>query len=106
MSGTPHPYDAEAHLAQLRAALAANGITLASLSLDPPPAASTYASPLIALGNCNLATAQALATALQKAAGRGPHWSSNCSRSRRRSPRSATPYASTWVSPAPNSSSA
>lgn len=67
----PHPHEADAHLAQLRAALAANGITLPSLRVDPPSLTSApYARPLITLGNCNLLTAQALTAALRKAAER------------------------------------
>ncbi|MFB7594067.1 hypothetical protein [Streptomyces sp. NPDC056160] len=64
----PHVQEAEAHLEALRAALAAHGITLPSLGLEPPSVAGTYASPLIALGNCNLSTAEALAAALRKGA--------------------------------------
>ncbi|MFE9256395.1 hypothetical protein [Streptomyces sp. NPDC006879] len=65
MSSHPHDLDAETALAQLRAALAAHGITLPSLDLDLPSYASRYhAPPLISLGNCNAATAQRLAEAL------------------------------------------
>ncbi|MEU5089586.1 hypothetical protein [Streptomyces sp. NPDC021356] len=64
----PHVQEAEAHLEALRAALAAHGITLPSLGLEPPSFAGTYAAPLIALGNCNLTTAEALAAALRKGA--------------------------------------
>ena len=53
---------------QLRTALAANGITLPSLGIDLPGYAGTYAIPLVALGNCNTATARKLAEALRKAA--------------------------------------
>ncbi|MHA5054306.1 hypothetical protein [Streptomyces sp. SD15] len=57
---------------ELRAALALHGVTLPSLRVDLPTFAGTYTPPagLIALGNCNTATAGALATALRKAAGR------------------------------------
>ena len=51
----------------LRTALAAHGITLPSLRLDLPTFAGTYAPPagLVALGNCNTATAGRLAAALR-----------------------------------------
>ncbi|WP_328358499.1 hypothetical protein OG828_19990 [Streptomyces sp. NBC_00457] len=64
----PHPHEADPHVEALRAALAANGITLPSLGLELPTLTGPYALPLIALGNCNLATADALTTALRKAA--------------------------------------
>lgn len=52
-------------LTVLRTALAAHGITLPSLDLHLPSYASTYPTPpLIALGNCNAATAHRLAEAL------------------------------------------
>ncbi|MEU6893081.1 hypothetical protein ABZ934_15015 [Streptomyces sp. NPDC046557] len=62
-----HPADREAieALAQLRAALAAHGITLPSLDLHLASYASGYGNPpLITLGNCNTATAQRLAAVL------------------------------------------
>ncbi|WP_128433248.1 hypothetical protein [Streptomyces cyaneus] len=67
-----HPHhDTTACLEQLRTALEANGITLPSLGIDMPTFAAGYtAPPLIALGNCNAAAAQALITALRKAADR------------------------------------
>ncbi|MEG3627323.1 hypothetical protein [Streptomyces poriticola] len=56
----------------LRTALAAHGITLPSLRVDLPSFAGAYRQPeaagLIALGNCNTATAWRLAEALRKAA--------------------------------------
>ncbi|MEU2389415.1 hypothetical protein [Streptomyces sp. NPDC007369] len=53
-------------LIALRAALAAHGITLPSLDLHLPSYASTYETPpLIALGNCNVGTANRLAAALR-----------------------------------------
>lgn len=57
---------------ELRAGLALHGITLPSLRVDLPTFASRYTPPagLITLGNCNTATARALAAALRKAAGR------------------------------------
>ncbi|WP_081237128.1 hypothetical protein [Streptomyces viridosporus] len=62
-----HPAAADACVEELRAALAAHGITLPSLGLDVPTFASRYpARPLIALGNCNLLTARALTAALRK----------------------------------------
>ncbi|MYR64169.1 hypothetical protein GTY54_50850 [Streptomyces sp. SID625] len=66
----PHPHirEAEAHLAELRAALTAHGITLPSLGLELPSLAASYSAPLVALGNCNQATARALAAALRKGA--------------------------------------
>ncbi|MCS0604782.1 hypothetical protein NX794_26720 [Streptomyces sp. LP11] len=64
----PHTQEAEAHLAELRAALAAHGVTLPSLGLELPSLTSSYAAPLIALGNCNLETAAALTAALRKGA--------------------------------------
>ncbi|GLX34873.1 hypothetical protein [Streptomyces lavendulae] len=52
-------------LTELRAALAAHGITLPSLDLHLPSYAASHRSPpLISLGNCNPATAQRLADAL------------------------------------------
>lgn len=62
-----HTHDREAIVAvtELRAALAAHGITLPSLDLHLPSYASSYRTPpLIALGNCNAATAQRLAAVL------------------------------------------
>ncbi|UKY51057.1 hypothetical protein [Streptomyces inhibens] len=52
----------------LRTALKAHGITLPSLGVDLPGLAGSYAIPLVALGNCNTATARRLAEALRKAA--------------------------------------
>ncbi|WP_438312823.1 hypothetical protein ACSHWO_16785 [Streptomyces sp. HUAS TT3] len=53
-------------LIELRAALAAHGITLPSLDLHLPSHAGTYDTPpLIALGNCNAGTADRLAAALR-----------------------------------------
>lgn len=68
----PHPHpETDACVEDLRTALEANGITLPSLGVDLPTFAGTLpARPLIALGNCNQATARALITALRKAAGR------------------------------------
>lgn len=54
---------------ELRAALAAHGITLPSLGVDLPTFAARYPTrPLIALGNCNVLTARALTAALRKGA--------------------------------------
>jgi hypothetical protein len=52
----------------LRSALALHGITLPSLRVDLPSFAGTYTPPagLVALGNCNTATANALAAVLRK----------------------------------------
>ncbi|KIZ19725.1 hypothetical protein [Streptomyces natalensis] len=52
----------------LHAALQDNGITLPSLGIDLPSLAGSYGIPLVALGNCNAATARKLAEALRKAA--------------------------------------
>ncbi|MGW0365476.1 hypothetical protein [Streptomyces sp. NPDC002990] len=65
MSTHPHDREAMDALNQLRAALGAHGITLPSLDLHLPSYASSYRTPpLITLGNCNVATARLLATAL------------------------------------------
>ncbi|MEU6522599.1 hypothetical protein ABZ892_07005 [Streptomyces sp. NPDC046924] len=62
-----HPVSADACVEELRDALAAHGITLPSLGIDIPTFAARYPTrPLIALGNCNLPTARALAAALRK----------------------------------------
>ncbi|MFB7010978.1 MULTISPECIES: hypothetical protein [unclassified Streptomyces] len=54
----------------LRAALAAHGITLPSLGVDPLTLARwAPRPPLVALGNCNVATARRLAEVLRTAAG-------------------------------------
>ncbi|MFJ4574566.1 hypothetical protein ACIQWV_31335 [Streptomyces sp. NPDC098085] len=72
---TPHtydspPYDIGADIDALRAALTAHGITLPSLGVDPLTfAAWTTRPPLVALGNCNAATARRLAEVLHAAAG-------------------------------------
>ncbi|MET9576762.1 hypothetical protein ACLQ2D_24670 [Streptomyces sp. DT199] len=63
------PAEADACVEELRAALAAHGITLPSLGIDLPAFASRRPTrPLIALGNCNLLTAEALTAALRKGA--------------------------------------
>ncbi|MGW2084130.1 hypothetical protein [Streptomyces sp. NPDC001880] len=68
-------YDLAAHdigpdIDALRAALAAHGITLPTLGVDPLTlAARTTRPPLVALGNCNAATAHRLAEVLRSAAG-------------------------------------
>ncbi|MEV6163140.1 hypothetical protein AB0L71_14650 [Streptomyces sp. NPDC052052] len=67
--GTP-PHDIRADIGTLRAALAAHGITLPSLGVDPLTLAGrTAGPPLVALGNCNVATARRLAEVLHAAAG-------------------------------------
>ncbi|MFC7895352.1 hypothetical protein [Streptomyces sp. NPDC057381] len=64
------PHDTTSQVEQLRAALAAHGITLPSLGTDLPTFASAYRTPpLIALGNCNVETARALTAVLREAAG-------------------------------------
>ncbi|MFF8904062.1 hypothetical protein [Streptomyces olivaceoviridis] len=67
---SPTAYDVTLCVEDLRAALALHGITLPSLRVDLPSFAGTYAPPagLVTLGNCNTATARALAAALRKAA--------------------------------------
>ncbi|MEU2222335.1 hypothetical protein [Streptomyces sp. NPDC018347] len=67
---SPTAHDIIRCVEELRAALALHGITLPSLRVDLPTFAGTYDPPagLVALGNCNTATAHALATALRKAA--------------------------------------
>ncbi|MEU5519315.1 hypothetical protein ABZ759_01045 [Streptomyces sp. NPDC047860] len=63
------PTEADTCAEELRAALAAHGITLPSLGVDLPTfSARCPARPLIALGNCNVLTAQALTAALRKGA--------------------------------------
>ncbi|WP_112466816.1 hypothetical protein [Streptomyces triticisoli] len=63
------PSEADACVEELRAALAAHGITLPSLGVDLPTfAARCPTRLLIALGNCNMLTAQALTAALRKGA--------------------------------------
>ncbi|MEI5136626.1 hypothetical protein RB199_35975 [Streptomyces libani] len=52
---------------ELRTALKDNGITLPSLGVDLPGLAGCYGAPLVALGNCNAATARKLTEALRKA---------------------------------------
>ncbi|MEU6670278.1 hypothetical protein [Streptomyces sp. NPDC046727] len=67
---SPTAYDVTLCVEDLRAALALHGITLPSLRVDLPSLASTYCPPagLVTLGNCNTATARALAAALRKTA--------------------------------------
>ncbi|WP_185832636.1 hypothetical protein [Streptomyces sp. WAC 04229] len=70
-SPSPRPKDDTPRcVEELRAALALHGITLPSLTVDLPAFAGTYAPAvgLVALGNCNTATARALTAALRKAA--------------------------------------
>ncbi|GAA2995196.1 hypothetical protein [Streptomyces fulvorobeus] len=68
MNDLPHDgREAQQVMDELRAALAAHGIVLPSLGVDLPTLAARYRTPpLIALGNCNLPTARALAEALRK----------------------------------------
>ncbi|MFF9477694.1 hypothetical protein [Streptomyces sp. NPDC014733] len=63
----PHHDDIDDCTEELRAALAAHGITLPSLGIDLPSFAGSYSAPLIALGNCNTATARRLSAALHQA---------------------------------------
>ena len=66
----PTAYDVTLCVENLRTALALHGITLPSLRADLPSFAGTYSPPagLVTLGNCNTATARALAAALRKTA--------------------------------------
>jgi hypothetical protein len=67
---SPTAYDVTRCVENLRDALALHGVTLPSLRADLPSFAGAYApsAGLIALGNCNTATAHALAAALRKTA--------------------------------------
>ncbi|WP_328386381.1 hypothetical protein OHS81_21950 [Streptomyces sp. NBC_00400] len=65
-----HPDDVHESAEELRTALKENGITLPSLGVDLPGFASVYGASLVALGNCNAATARQLAEVLRKAAAR------------------------------------
>jgi hypothetical protein len=58
------PYDTTLCVEELREALDLHGITLPSLGVD------ILAAGLVALGNCNIATARELAAALRKVAER------------------------------------
>ncbi|MFF9401066.1 MULTISPECIES: hypothetical protein [unclassified Streptomyces] len=61
--------DIDADVRVLRGALAAHGITLPSLGVDPLTLAGGAGQPqLVALGNCNAATARRLADVLRTAA--------------------------------------
>ncbi|MEV6568867.1 hypothetical protein [Streptomyces kronopolitis] len=62
------PDDVHESAEELRTALKENGITLPSLGVDLPGFAGVYSVSLVALGNCNAATARRLAEALRKAA--------------------------------------
>ncbi|WP_181802304.1 hypothetical protein [Streptomyces shenzhenensis] len=67
---SPTAYDVALCVEDLRTALAEHGISLPSLRVDLAGFAGTYSPPagLVALGNCNTATARALAAALRKTA--------------------------------------
>ncbi|MGW7817965.1 hypothetical protein ACWGLF_07475 [Streptomyces puniciscabiei] len=69
---SPTAYDVTLCVEDLRSALALHGITLPSLRVDLPSLAGRYGrtAGLVTLGNCNTATARALAAALRKTAGR------------------------------------
>ncbi|BDH09582.1 MULTISPECIES: hypothetical protein [Streptomyces] len=64
------PDDVHESAEELRTALKDNGITLPSLGVDLPGFAGVYGVSLVALGNCNAATARRLAEVLRKAAAR------------------------------------
>ncbi|MFF0589371.1 hypothetical protein ACFYWD_25775 [Streptomyces sp. NPDC003781] len=71
MTQPPRPQDDMTRcVEELRAALALHDIALPSLGLDLPTFAGAYAPPtgLVSLGNCNAATARALAAVLRRAA--------------------------------------
>ncbi|MFJ7773083.1 hypothetical protein ACIQ1J_33060 [Streptomyces sp. NPDC097107] len=71
MPQPPHPEDDMPRcVEELRAALTLHGITFPSLSVDLPTFAGAYTPPagLVALGNCNTATARALTAVLREAA--------------------------------------
>ncbi|WP_055487068.1 hypothetical protein [Streptomyces sp. WMMB 322] len=51
----------------LRTALEAHGITLPSIGVEPAAFANRPSLPLVALGNCNVRTARALAAVLRTA---------------------------------------
>ncbi|MBQ1120085.1 hypothetical protein KBZ21_29280 [Streptomyces sp. A73] len=63
--------ESEDCIAELDAALRAHGLTLPSLGVDPVTYAGGQPYTLISLGNCNTATARALAAVLRHAAGEG-----------------------------------
>ncbi|MFI7100102.1 hypothetical protein ACIBK8_12160 [Streptomyces sp. NPDC050161] len=64
----PSPDDVHECTEALRSALLENGITLPSLGVELPAFAGAYHAPLVALGNCNAATALRLADVLREAA--------------------------------------
>ncbi|MGH3312401.1 MAG: hypothetical protein ACRDP3_17745 [Streptomyces sp.] len=63
----PDTDDAHSCVADLRTALSAHGITLPSIGVDPPAFAASPSLALVALGNCNIATARKLAAVLRTA---------------------------------------
>ncbi|MFI0862997.1 hypothetical protein ACH4RA_22545 [Streptomyces smyrnaeus] len=63
--------ESEECIAELGASLRAHGLTLPSLGVDPVTYAGGQPYTLISLGNCNTATARALAAVLRHAAGEG-----------------------------------
>lgn len=70
---SPTTYDVTLCVEELRAALALHGIKLPSLTVHLPSFAARYgeSTGLVALGNCNMTTARALAAVLKKTAGEG-----------------------------------
>lgn len=54
-------------VSDLRTALAAHGITLPSVGIEPAALANRPSLPLVALGNCNVETARRLAAVLRTA---------------------------------------
>ncbi|MEW2622023.1 hypothetical protein [Streptomyces sp. NPDC048106] len=68
---SPTPYDVSLCVEELRAALALHGVKLPSLTVHLPSFAARYgeSTGLVALGNCDMATARALAAVLRKTAG-------------------------------------
>ncbi|WP_346268229.1 hypothetical protein [Streptomyces sp. SCUT-3] len=69
--------EAEAVCGELAEALKEAGVTLPSLWLDVPRR-TWWATPLVDLGRCNVATARALAAALRRGVGRAEPGPGSC----------------------------
>ncbi|SCK19206.1 hypothetical protein H181DRAFT_01364 [Streptomyces sp. WMMB 714] len=63
----PATDDVHTVVGDLRNLLAAHGITLPSIGVEPPAFAASPPQPLVALGNCNVDTARKLAAVLRTA---------------------------------------
>lgn len=63
----PATDDVHTVVGDLRTLLAAHGITLPSIGVEPPAFAARPPQPLVALGNCNIDTARKLAAVLRTA---------------------------------------